>query len=410
MTFCPVLDIACPAANTVAPSTSVTASWAFTYDGEGTRVKQVYTTYSGGAPITVITNYYFFGGAYEVETNGANTTLMRYYAIGGQTVAMYDGTNLRYLITDHLGSVVAVASNTGTLVSQQRYLPFGQVRTMQTNSPIAQTDLGYTGQRALDAQGNQYSLGLIDFKARFLDPYLKRWTQPDSIVPDGNPQSLNKYSYVINSPLIHTDPTGHDICDEDGYCYNNQRGKYQAPLRSDFGANSRISQSTDLATAMDSDNQTENSTPPPNDQLVDSLNGLATFFQGLALLVDGPLGLVEIAAAGVGCGATIEVGCIPGAAEIVVDFDILYNATPLNLAETLFSGASAALSIAADRIDDGKYGEATNTAIVTFLAGLAAPDPAIDAAIDLYAFGYATGYFNGVDTIMNGGGLRTKRR
>jgi hypothetical protein len=90
--------------------------------------------------VSTITNYYFFGGAYEVEVNGATTTTTRYYAIGGQTVAMYDGTNLRYLLTDHLGSVVAVTDaipygyDGGGLVSQQRFsipfgdLPFGQLR------------------------------------------------------------------------------------------------------------------------------------------------------------------------------------------------------------------------------------------------------------------------------------------
>lgn len=90
----------------------------------GARVKQVYTTYSGGVPTSVITNYYFFGGAYEVEVNGATTTTTRYYSIGGQTVAMYDGTNLRYLLTDHastvlstsLGSVIAVADASDGLV------------------------------------------------------------------------------------------------------------------------------------------------------------------------------------------------------------------------------------------------------------------------------------------------------
>ncbi|MCP4542062.1 MAG: hypothetical protein GY832_33465 [Chloroflexi bacterium] len=34
---------------------------------------------------------------------------------------------------------------------------------------------------------------------------------PDTIVPDpGNPQSFNRYSYVVNNPLKYTDPSGHD--------------------------------------------------------------------------------------------------------------------------------------------------------------------------------------------------------
>ncbi len=33
---------------------------------------------------------------------------------------------------------------------------------------------------------------------------------PDSIVPDwSNPQSLNRYAYCLNNPLIYTDPSGH---------------------------------------------------------------------------------------------------------------------------------------------------------------------------------------------------------
>jgi RHS repeat-associated protein len=134
------------------------------------------------------------------------------------TVAVNDGSGLQYLLTDHLGSVVAITNASGTLTSQQRYLPFGQVRTDVPpipNSPITQTDFGYTGQRNLD------SLGLMDYHARFYDATLMRWTQPDTITP-GGPQGLNRFSYVNNDPINVTDPTGHDPnhdkCDYYGDC------------------------------------------------------------------------------------------------------------------------------------------------------------------------------------------------
>jgi len=42
------------------------------------------------------------------------------------------------------------------------------------------------------------STGLMYYGARFYDPYLNRWIQPDTIIPDpGNPQSLNRYSYCL---------------------------------------------------------------------------------------------------------------------------------------------------------------------------------------------------------------------
>jgi len=41
-----------------------------------------------------------------------------------------------------------------------------------------------------------------------------RFLQADSIVPEpGNPQALNRYAYVRNNPLRHTDPTGHSAED-----------------------------------------------------------------------------------------------------------------------------------------------------------------------------------------------------
>jgi RHS repeat-associated protein len=53
------------------------------------------------------------------------------------------------------------------------------------------------------------STGLYFYNARYYDPALGRFIQPDSIVPEpGNPQSFNRYSYVLNNPLRYTDPTG----------------------------------------------------------------------------------------------------------------------------------------------------------------------------------------------------------
>jgi len=39
-----------------------------------------------------------------------------------------------------------------------------------------------------------------------------RFLQPDTIVPGaGNPQALNRYSYVLNNPMTYNDPSGHCI-------------------------------------------------------------------------------------------------------------------------------------------------------------------------------------------------------
>ncbi|MCP4416389.1 MAG: hypothetical protein GY805_07190 [Chloroflexi bacterium] len=74
------------------------------------------------------------------------------------------------------------------------------------------TDRGFTGHK-----GNR-DIGLTYMNARFYVPNTNRMLTPDTIVPDPtNPQSFNRYSYVLNSPLNFRDPTGHNpVCNQDG--------------------------------------------------------------------------------------------------------------------------------------------------------------------------------------------------
>ncbi|MEW6715768.1 MAG: RHS repeat-associated core domain-containing protein, partial [Nitrospirota bacterium] len=52
--------------------------------------------------------------------------------------------------------------------------------------------------------------GLYYYGARYYDPVLGRFVSADSIVQDPfEPQTLNRYSYVINNPLKYVDPNGH---------------------------------------------------------------------------------------------------------------------------------------------------------------------------------------------------------
>ena len=122
-------------------------------------------------------------------------------------VEVNDGTGLQYLLTDHLGSTVAIINASGTLTSQQRYLPFGAPRAIP-NSPILGTDFTYTGQRNLSGTG------LMDYRARMYSVTLGKFIQPDTIIPSTlNPQSWNRYSYVMNRPIVLNDPSGHcPIC------------------------------------------------------------------------------------------------------------------------------------------------------------------------------------------------------
>ncbi|MDY0020137.1 MAG: RHS repeat-associated core domain-containing protein, partial [Anaerolineae bacterium] len=145
----------------------------------------------------------YVNGLYEVTPQGVT----KYYYLGSQRVAMRQSGVLTYLHGDALGSASLATSVTGTVVSSVRYYPYGGTR-----SGSMATDRRYTGQRW------EASVGFYDYGARNYDPALGRFLQADSIVPNpANPQSLNRYSYVLNNPLKYTDPTGHAEC-FDGAC------------------------------------------------------------------------------------------------------------------------------------------------------------------------------------------------
>jgi len=126
-------------------------------------------------------------------------SVRKYYYAGSARIAMRvgsgSGTNgLKWLLSDHLGSVTASADKDGNLLATQRYTPWGSIR-----AGSAPTTFGYTGQRS------EEELGLIYFKARWFDPALGRFTSADTMAPDPyNPADWDRYAYGRNSPLHWT--------------------------------------------------------------------------------------------------------------------------------------------------------------------------------------------------------------
>jgi RHS repeat-associated protein len=60
--------------------------------------------------------------------------------------------------------------------------------------------------------GSAQGFGLMYYNARWYDPYITHFSQPDSIIPPGV-QGYDRYAYANNSPIMHNDPTGHcPIC------------------------------------------------------------------------------------------------------------------------------------------------------------------------------------------------------
>jgi RHS repeat-associated protein len=110
-----------------------------------------------------------------------------------------------YYHGDSLGSSNVLTDRSGCVVKHYEYLAFGKERFNDATLCAFNVANRYTGQILDDETGLYY------YNARYYDPEIGRFIQADTIVPNpANPQSLNRYSYVLNNPLKYTDPTGHE--------------------------------------------------------------------------------------------------------------------------------------------------------------------------------------------------------
>ena len=96
-------------------------------------------------------------------------------------------------------SVLAVTDQSGKVLAQYQYDAFGGLRNTATIQPA----FGFTGEK-LDVE-----IGLIFLRSRYYDPTLGRFISKDRYPyqPDVS-QTLNRYTYVQNNPLLWTDHLG----------------------------------------------------------------------------------------------------------------------------------------------------------------------------------------------------------
>jgi len=188
-----------------AVSTNGTVAESYTYGPLGNRI----TTVASG-----VTNHHLYEGAHCVADLAADGDLLRSYQPGpgvdnwlGMTVHAGATPVVYTYLTDHLGTVHAVADASGAIVESYRYDPHGKVLGVWDGSGTPLTESAI-GNRIL-WQGREYSwtTGLYYFRSRYYDPQAGRFLSRDRLGISGG---INLYQAFSSNPVMFSDAFGTD--------------------------------------------------------------------------------------------------------------------------------------------------------------------------------------------------------
>ena len=183
----------------------------YTYDGDGKRVKRI----ASGVETWQV---YGLGGELlaEYAASGAAGSPQKEYGYrNGQLLVTAAGGTVTWLMPDQLGSTRLEIGGTGAwnAVTRHDYLPFGE--ELGANVGVrGNVGSGYAvsaiRQRFTDKE-RDVETGLDYFIARYYSSVQGRFPSVDRLRASAritNPQTLNRYSYVLNRPTIAIDPDG----------------------------------------------------------------------------------------------------------------------------------------------------------------------------------------------------------
>jgi RHS repeat-associated protein len=158
------------------------------YDGEGKRVKKV---------------------------TQSETTVFVYSS--GKLVAEYstatppENKQIRYFGTDQLVTPRVITNQNGQVISRRDYMPFGEEININRSNADKYGVLDDGVRQGFTNYEKDRETNLDFAEARMYNSNHGRFTAVDPLLASGksaNPQTFNRYVYVMNRPLVLSDPSG----------------------------------------------------------------------------------------------------------------------------------------------------------------------------------------------------------
>ncbi len=142
----------------------------------------------------------YIGGIFEKNLDTGEVTKY-YHTADGRRLAMRKGSTLSYFANDHLGGTAVVMNDAGGLVSRcpllsvRKYVDARDGRA--TDGPAVHWPAAVRG----EVRHLPLRRALLQRRHRAVS------AARQIIVPEpGDPQALNRYSYVLNNPILNTRP------------------------------------------------------------------------------------------------------------------------------------------------------------------------------------------------------------
>jgi len=187
----------------------------FAYDAENHQKSYFEASNSGSTPDAV---YSYDGEGKRVKKISSTETTVFVYDMGGMLIAEYstalaETPQVAYLTQDHLASPRITTNENGAVTNRKDFMAFG-------DEAVSAHRVGGEGGNGYDPAGIRKNYtgyekdaesGLEFAQARYYNPGHGRFTSIDPMMASAsirNPQTFNRYSYVLNSPYKFTDPLG----------------------------------------------------------------------------------------------------------------------------------------------------------------------------------------------------------